>query len=258
MRTQLPNGVQVFSFIGDLPKCLVAQLRTHQRMPAIPLALSCQSSRAVPTESVMTKVPVYVPEFRRRLAGMEEGPVFEGREQAEMQAIWREHERFTLETMNKLANVAPNISKGQINRLLEPHRMTRILMTAPISIWEYFWALRATPNAQGEMEAFAVQTLEAFNRAIKVEAPVHRPFQVDTNEEAVVMAARVSFRSDSRKNILERFKQLWDDQHYGPFEHVVYPTPEEHEGDYTFEGRFVGHRAMPLRQYMLNDLWRPT
>lgn len=250
--TRLPNGVVVYTFVGDLPRSLLAQLRTHQRISQIPIALSAQSSRAVPIEAMLDTVPKFVPKFRKGGKGMKTAGLVSQEKQERLEFLWTELEGVVERYIeNVFLVVEPDLSKGQLNRLLEPFRMVRVAMTAPITIWEDFWSLRCSQDAQDEMQDFANLTKVTFESMTPVSMEVHIPFDAADIYEAVVFGARVSFRSDNKKGIKARYDQLSKDRHWGPFEHVVYPL-EDNTQHYSHElcGRFVGHDCIPLRSYM--------
>lgn len=250
--TRLPNGVVVYTFVGDIPRSLLAQLRTHQRISQIPIALSAQSSRAVPIDVMLDTVPKFVPKFRKGAKGMKTSGLVSQEKQERLECLWAELEGIVEKYIeNVFLVVEPDLSKGQLNRLLEPFRMVRVAMTAPVGIWHDFWELRCSEDAQDEMQDFANMTKVTFENLEPEAKKVHIPFDAKDIYEAVVFGARVSFRSDSKKGVKARYEQLSRDAHWGPFEHVVYPLENTQQHFfYDLCGRFVGYDCIPLRSYL--------
>lgn len=234
----------------DIPKCLVAQLRTHQRLVS-PLALSCQSSRAVPVARMLEQVPFYIPRFVVGGRGMVEGGGVAA--SGLLEEIWLCAMDDARSYVAQLLDMNPTVSKGQINRLLEPFTLTRVVMTGTERLWSDFFELRCSEAAQSEMRMFAdAVRLAIGDAAVNAQKKLlHVPFSKNI-VEAVTVAAQTSYRADKACRDPERlFKQLAADRHWGPFEHVCFMlVPGNFEADHRIQGRFVGELVYPLRGFL--------
>lgn len=234
----------------DIPKCLVAQLRTHQRLVS-PIALSCQSSRAVPVARMLEQVPFYMPRFVAGARGMVEGEALA--DTGELEAEWLMAMDNARDSVRQILHLNSTVSKGQVNRLLEPFTLTRVVMTGTRRMWTDFFDLRCSEAAQSEMRMFAEAVRQAISDAA-AKAPkklLHVPFS-NSIVEAVTIAAQTSYRADKACRDPERlFKQLAADRHWGPFEHVCFMlVPGHFEPDHRIQGRFVGEPVYPLRGFL--------
>lgn len=240
--TEFTLGGKVATVVADLPRFLLPQLKTHERLGApIALALSAQSSRAVPVEE-MLRLCTWTPRFDLGAGGMSHGAPVSSETQRELEREWNVQRAFAIKSVQHMTELCRRheggeLCRGQVNRLLEPFMMTRVVMTGAITeqCWGNFFKLRCSKlfggqaNPQSEMANLADQISLALEMSDVVKSNVHIPL-VDrggrpTFDDAVlacVKAGRVSFRRMEKKSgIWRRFSSFIANNEWGPLEHVV-------------------------------------
>ena len=227
------EGSRITTLMGRIPKVLNAQLNTHGR-----LAISAESSRAIPVEKVIEQVmeDPYIPsKFTKNCRGMvsSEAIDFGLGEDAWLRA--RDSAVGHVRAMAELG-----IHKEIANRLLVPWQWQTVLITA--TEWDNFFHLRCHKDAQGGMRDFACAVRDAIYRSTPVHSLWHTPFVEKTDDydrDAMISAnrcKRVSYaRIDSMLPGEEEFlgaEEMIRLGHMGPF---------EHQADYLegYEGKFI-------------------
>lgn len=138
------------------------------------------------------------------------------------------------------------VSKGLVNRLLEPFMWHTVIITA--TEWDNFFALRAHKNAQLEIRLAAEMMKQAYDASTPKklkEGEWHLPFLQPEEQEwaaadpekarmaVVARCARVSYMTHDGEIDLEAdlklAKRLQDAGHMSPFEHAATPfTRRQH------------------------------
>lgn len=217
--------------LEGFPKWLVAELNTHRV-----LSRNSSSSRAIPSRKIYRQVtfspfsPVYWGKNKKGMTAREE------------LTGWRLR---VAKALHRVASAAPiicsflasriGLHKQITNRWLEPWMKTSVVITA--TQWENFYRLRVHPDAQPELQFFALEMLKAQAKNTPVELQSgewHIPYQDEftdslnlENQLKVCTArlARLSYLNFYGTNSLEEDIKLHDDLlkdgHMSPFEHCA-------------------------------------
>ncbi len=144
----------------------------------------------------------------------------------------------------KMKMLSVGVHKQHANRVLEPYAWHTVIVTG--TYWRNFYALRASPMAQPEIQALAIAMAKAHSTSKPVELDHmewHLPYIFDEDRSEVgdpwVLArissgrcARVSYLTHDGKRSLDEDLKLADrlqsSGHTSPFEHPA--TTHDHTG----------------------------
>lgn len=224
-----PAGCRLTTVLVRYPKFIQAELNTHRAF-----SRNSASSRALSVDQVLatvTDAPV-IPTFRRQGPGMTAGEPLADLPQRVAETYWLVARDAACEVARALA--ALGVSKGHVNRLLEPFLYTYTLITA--TDWDNFTALRASDLAQPEMATLAYAVLDALNASQPTPVAAgdwHLPMaygldglSADTVRlVAAARCARLSYAMLAHDRPvaadLRLAHRLIRDGHWSPFEHIA-------------------------------------
>lgn len=268
------------TFEVTMPRMVLAEFNTHRMF-----SRNSASSRAIPVEKQLTRVlddpfiPVY---WGANQAGMQAEAELEPEEAVVAEANWlrsRDHAVLGAVALvggvGQLKNVALQqrvaglqeqygdwhrplttpVHKQIASRLLEPFMWHTVLVTA--SDWSNYFALRANPKAQPEIQkaAYAMKDLYESHEPtllhqgewhLPLVQPDERNLPVDILKKvATGRCARVSYLThDTGKRDIEKDIELHDrllgGGHMSPFEHVARPMTANEQAANPFNGNFRG------------------
>lgn len=278
------TGYRLTTIQVTVPRFVLAEYNTHRVF-----SRNSASSRAIPVEKQLKKVledpamPVYWGKNKPGMKAHDELDKFETMEAKESWLISRDYAVLGAVALNggiekikdenlahKIADMqedyrynAPDINtsvhKQITNRLLEPFMWQTIITTA--TEWDNFFALRAHPDAQPEIQAAARLMLMAFNESEPDsvnEGQWHLPLIQDDEQEwarnniqeaikvSVGRCARVSYLTHDGKRDIEKDIELHDTLieagHMSPAEHVARPMAASYTRTHVnpFNGNFRG------------------
>ena len=177
-----PKGCRLTTYVLEYPRFVHAELMTHRMF-----SKNAASSRAIPIEKMIQQVidnpamPVWWGKNQSGMQAKEELddttlehkysrriPLTEQTTSyipmTQMQAAkhdWLEARDCAISYVKKLNNL--NLHKQIANRILEPWFNIRIILSG--TEFENFFALRAHPDAQPEIQALAYKMLEEYNKS---------------------------------------------------------------------------------------------
>lgn len=246
------TGKRITTLQVTLHKFLVAQFNTHRVF-----SRNFSSSRAIPTNVLLSQVRDNPAE-----------PVFWGKNQPGMQAeqgldvvTQKFANQYWLDAANQAADMAEKMAKlgvhkQIVNRIIEPFVWVNGVVTS--TEWENWFALRAHPDAQPEIQQLALCMKSALNASTPQKLEVgqwHLPFitqhkqsdlysSVQLCKISAAKCARVSYNNfDGSKTNDDQDYTLFDKlagsipQHMSPLEHQATPLAF---GSSRFEGNFRG------------------
>lgn len=167
-----PHGCRLTTWVLEYPRFVHAELMTHRVF-----SKNAASSRAIPIEKMIEAVqtnPAMPVWWGKNQSGMQakeelddnetirvEGPLGVEYHSARGMAKeeWLRARDRAVQSVQALASIGCH--KQIANRLLEPWFHIRIILTG--TEYENWFALRAHPDAQPEIQALAYQMLEAYN-----------------------------------------------------------------------------------------------
>lgn len=223
-----PQGARLTTFILEYPRFVHAELMTHRMF-----SKNAASSRAIPIEKMIQQVidnpamPVWwgknqsgmqakeeldntQKEFQILLKG-ENGPFLTDRLTSLEYAktYWLKARDEAIQNVKALMCIG--LHKQIANRLLEPWFNIRIILSG--TEFENFFALRAHPDAQPEIQALAYKMLEEYNKSepkrLK-EGEWHIPFG-DKLEDNKIAAARINLYPQSGPTYIGPTPQEWEE-----------------------------------------------
>jgi len=257
-----PDGVRLTTLEVTFPRFILAEFNTHRMF-----SRNSASSRAIPTEILIERVRTnpFIPEtFNKRIKGMGVGETLEDKLHRRAEDEWRQAAIDAAYSAEKLMEIG--IDKSRANRLLEPFLWHTVIVSA--TEWDNFFALRANPAAQPEMEIIARlmrSTMEmSFPRLVDY-GEWHTPLAearegLDAHETTYNSAfvnweivkllsasrcARVSYDrqhdDEAQEATIARANRLIDSFHLSPFEHVAKPMDQATVmPEIKFSGNFRG------------------
>lgn len=246
-------GKRITTLILEYPRYIHSEFMTHRV-----LSKNSASSRAIPIEKVIEDIEQksFYPHFTAKKKGMQGSPATD--EQIDLaQEIWNIAKFDAIRHVQTLNSIG--IHKQNVNRLLEPFFTMKVLCTG--TEWENFFALRAHPDAQPEIQELAKYIKKVMEESVPVvlqEGEWHIPFgdnidvnllhdygieyldnryDIDALKIAIATArcARISYNPpELDKPDYKRDIELYDrlltanPAHLSPFEHVAkVPTRKE-------------------------------
>lgn len=157
------------------------------------------------------------------------------------------------------------IHKQIANRELEPFMWHTVIVTA--TEWDNFYALRANPEAQPEIQKAAYMMRDTQeNSAPELLSPeeYHLPLILEDEQNlpletkimvAIGRCARVSYLTHAGKRDIEKdvelYHRLTTSGHMSPTEHVAHPMTNEERSQNMFSGNFRGWNQ--YRKYLSNE-----
>jgi hypothetical protein len=217
---------RILTLSCDYPRFIHPQVMTYGL-----IRKSTSSSRAIPVKRQLELLEAgafYIPKrLSKNEPGMGAKAFLGDADNAVALDLIEGHLEASKRLMEQLGAIG--VHKQHANRYLEPFLITRCTMTASLEAFQHLIAQRDVDHeVQPEMRALAV----AMREAIAGSRPQYRPFHIPYFEGAtptesdvyyaVARAARDSYlREDVSEEFMGRLKQLWDDGHLGPFEHVA-------------------------------------
>jgi hypothetical protein len=234
------------------PRIIHGEVMTHRVF-----SRNAQSSRACPTVKV-TKQPVFIPAaWTVNRKGMSAAAVLTGADADAATRIWLDMYEAVRIGTEQLA--ALGVHKQHANRAIEPWSYIRVLITA--TDWDNFFEQRIHADAQPEIQELARAMHAAMAASTPVYAAEHMPYltpDVPADLAPAVCAARcarVSYGAFTGErdtaNDLRLARQLWQDKHMSPFEHVAFAGQGARNlrGWRTWREELeTGARLMPVQQ----------
>lgn len=248
-----PRGDRLVTLEAVYPRWMHSQLMTHRAF-----SRNAQSSRAVPIDAMHVQ-SLYTPRFTaaKKLKGMANGEPVDDDLQAELEERWHCAEfavKVQVRWMQDLAEQQGlELCRGQLNRLLEPFRYQKTIITALDDDrgWKNFRRLRLPGRGvQTETGELARAICGALDASEPTERREHVPYGPGLRR-SVVTCARVSFLLDSEelsdRGVARRFKKLLASRHWSPFEHQAFAC-ESGEVHPELAGNFWGASWLQLRK----------
>jgi hypothetical protein len=216
------------------PRFIHAELMTHRVF-----SRNARSSRAVPTERLLTETP-FLPQFAQNQKGMQAGQILDAVSLEEANEIWLHSAEQCQKAARELHGY--KVHKQWANRMLEWFGWIDVLITS--TEWDNFFALRNHPDAQPEFQVLAAMMEEAYSASAGMTTflnpnephlpyinPIEKLSLTPTQQLKISAArcARVSYTPfDGNANIeaeIERFDKLASSVpvHASPLEHQAYP-----------------------------------
>jgi thymidylate synthase ThyX len=219
------------------PRIVLAEFNTHRV-----LSRNSASSRAIPVLKQLMRIeedpflPVY---WGKSQSGMQAKEELSLDDQQKAIAIWLNARDDMTRHVRDLLDL--NVHKQIANRLLEPFMWHTVVVTA--TEWDNFFALRANPDAQPEIQVIAEMMLEIFKTStptllrtgewhLPLVQSEERDGTFERSEEArkisAARCARVSYLTHDGKRDLAAditlYERLVKGGHMSPLEHVATPS----------------------------------
>lgn len=248
--SKAPTGERLITLEAVYPRWMLSQLTKHRAF-----SISSESFRAVPFDKKLA-AKSYVPVFTggAKLRGMANGEVIAPELNTSLQIMWMLAERAVVNVIEGMQDEAEaeglELCRGQINRLLEPFRYQKSIITGLDNAagWGNFRKLRLGEGAQTETRQLAQAIFDAIDSSEPVERIDHVPYGPDI-KRSVVTCARVSFLLGteilSDKGVAKRFDKLLKNRHWSPFEHQAFAGIRR---DVEITGNFYGSPWAQLRK----------
>jgi hypothetical protein len=300
------NRSRLTTFEVNLPRFLLPELNTHRDF-----SRNSASSRAIPVWKQLDKVlnSAFIPlQFGRNKAGMQSAEhVSEednaasrqnwlvGRDVAVIQAFYlaggkeqilkdskgdpraedlckkiEELSYFFRDVIAKIKPTKVGVHKQHANRVLEPYAWHTVIITS--THWRNFYALRASPLAQPEIQELAIQMAKAHVASKSCELDYgewHLPYIHEEDKAEIkdpLQLARVSsgrcsrvsyLTHDGKRSLDADLTQAHDLQRHGhtsPFEHPATPAkPADLTTINISKGGNLGNKWIQLRKLLDNE-----
>ncbi|WP_152360365.1 FAD-dependent thymidylate synthase [Microlunatus speluncae] len=253
------SGRRLVTMEVTFPRLVLAEFNTHRVF-----SRNSASSRAIPIKKQLVRIreePFVPATWGLNQAGMQAEREADEETAAAARTAWLVARDRAVEQAEELLRLG--IHKQLANRLLEPFMWHTVIVTA--TEWSNFFALRANPMAQPEINQVATLMLDAYRGSTPVTIPAggwHLPLlqpeerdgTFEHSEEArrisAARCARVSYLTHDGTRDLEAdlglYRRLVDGGHLSPLEHVATP-----EADGAWVGNFHGWRQ--LRKTIPNE-----
>ncbi|MBX4189620.1 hypothetical protein KW785_03465, partial [Candidatus Parcubacteria bacterium] len=165
------------------------------------------------------------------------------------------------DVLRSMKPLSVGVHKQHANRVLEPYAWHTVIVTG--TAWRNFYALRASPMAQPEIQDLAIAMAQVHMESKPQELDHmewHLPFVSDDDRDEVkeprrlarlssARCARVSYLTHDGKRSLDKDFFMADDLqkngHMSPFEHPA--TTHDHTGAYL--GSYNGNFSSAWMQY---------
>lgn len=152
-------GNRLTTFVLEYPRFCHSELLTHRMF-----SKNSASSRAIPIEKMIQQVidnpatPVW---WGKNQSGMQAKEELNLTDREKAQIKWLEARDIAIGYVRQLMEIG--LHKQIANRILEPWFNIRIILSG--TEFENFFALRAHPDAQPEIQALAYKMLEEYNKS---------------------------------------------------------------------------------------------
>ena len=274
------RGYRVTTMEITFHRTVLAEFNTHRMF-----SRNSASSRAIPIEKMLMRAiasPAWPLTWRSEQPGMQGGEELTGDDLVEAKALLENCAEYTVRQIDAYVKSHPDKStrlhKSYVNRMLEWFSWHTAIVTSVE--WDNFFAQRAHPKAQPEIEVLADMMRVALDASIPVEleigqwhTPYIQPDEADLIDEvklpvSAARCARVSYLTQNGVRSLEDDVALFYDRllagitldddppHWSPLEHVC--TPDNHEPDEEILGNlgFAAHSVWAqLRHHDPLDVW---
>lgn len=255
------------------PRMVLAEFNTHRMF-----SRNSASSRAIPVKRQLDRImsdpfiPVY---WGKNQSGMQASAELVGKEREAAIRDWLTARDYAVEQAKRLLSL--DAHKQVANRLLEPFMWHTVIVTA--TEWDNFFALRANPDAQPEIQVIAKMMKELYAESqptlLKVgewHLPLIQPDERNGIFELTLEARKVSTARCGRVSYLTHdglrdlsadiklYDRLVSGGHMSPLEHVATPdfyVPEVgdfgdvHDPQSIMSGNFRGWKQ--LRKFIPNE-----
>lgn len=252
-----PRGVRLTSWLLTYPRFIHAEFMTHRSF-----SRNAASSRAIPIKKMIEDVeqnPAWPEYWGANQSGMQSRSPLSPMAQDACRARL---DRLRHEAAHAVEDVSFwSLHKQIANRYIEPWAHITVLATATDAGLGNFFALRAHPDAQPEIQVLAYRMLAKYlaaEPALLEWGEWHIPFgdrmpeplsEWDQIAVATARAARISYKTfdgeiDVAKD-LELHDRLAKSGHWSPFEHCAEATPDsdpERFSNFDFGGSASGWR----------------
>lgn len=266
-------GVRLTTMQLCYPRFIHAEFMTHRAF-----SRNASSSRAIPVAKMIEQVrndPAMPIHWGKNQAGMQAREELTGHALWQAKEIWRNAAKFAATCAESMAK--EELHKQCANRILEPFQHINVIVTA--TEWGNFFALRAHPDAQPEIQALAIVMKAAMNGSTPVvrgDNPEdamdwHLPYVSDMERSAnlteplylaklsTARNARVSYLTHDGENPdAAKDVKLHDNLvgaepiHASPTEHVGYPLVNGEEWDKNFRG-WAQYRSTVEASFIQNE-----
>lgn len=153
------KGNRLTTFVLEFPRWILAELNTHRM-----LSKNVASSRAIPIEKMIEMViknPAVPIMYGKNQSGMQSREELVGQELEKAKAAWLKARDRAVESALELSSLG--LHKQYVNRTIENFMYVRAIVSG--TEFENFFALRAHPDAQPEIQALAYKMLEEYNKS---------------------------------------------------------------------------------------------
>lgn len=154
-----PRDCRLTTFVLDFPRWVLAELNTHRVF-----SRNAASSRAIPINKMIEMVlaePAVPSVYGKNQSGMQSKSILEGDELKLAKEGWLQARNRAIESAKELA--ALGLHKQYVNRTIENFMYIKVILSG--TEFDNFFALRAHPDAQPELQALAYKMLEEYNKS---------------------------------------------------------------------------------------------
>ena len=229
------NEIRIVTLELSYHRFIHSEFMTHRVF-----SRNAASSRAIPVSTQLEQVvrdpamPVY---WGINKPGMQADKEADKIGRAAAESIWRTAAADAMQHALQLSKLG--FHKQIVNRLLEPWRIMKVIVTA--TEWDNFFELRISKFAQPEIKVLAVAIFEAMDNSTSQElddTKWHLPYVTeeeisefntkDLRDISAGRCARVSYlnhdktQPDPKKDI-DLASKLASAKHMSPFEHIAKP-----------------------------------
>lgn len=161
-----PDGIRITTFELEYPRFIHSEFMTHRMF-----SRNAASSRAIPVGKMMelTTQQDVRPLWTAEQKGMQGVPLHSA-DVGDADAIWIKARESAIMWASMLNDMG--VHKQNVNRLLEPFQMIKVVLTA--TEYANFFALRCHPDAQPEIQILA--------RLMQDEMEHHKPMELGCGE----------------------------------------------------------------------------
>lgn len=272
------QGNRLTTFVLQFNRWILAETNTHRM-----LSRNVASSRAIPIEKMIEMVndnPAVPSVYGRNQSGMQSKEELTGEELVRAKELWLKARDRAVESARELSSIG--LHKQYVNRTIENFMYVRAIVSG--TEFENFFALRAHPDAQPEIQELAYKMLEEYNKSnpkkllagawhipfgdkfdqnrlneLEIKVYGERTHNTDYYQQqlelkkkiSVARCARISYHNYEGKDDYEADIRLCDrlfgsiPRHLSPTEHVA-----QAQDNQEFIGNFRGFKQY---RYFFND-----
>lgn len=241
------NGKRITTMVLVYPRFIHSEFMTHRAF-----SKNASSSRAIPGKKMLAQVwnnPAMPVAWGKNQAGMQAKEDLKGFRLKLAKLIWKQAAKVACVFAWGLNHAG--LHKQLANRLLEPWQYIHVVVTA--TEWDNFFALRAHPDAQPEIQELAYRMQDAMADSTPRNLGVggwhlpfvgwnERMFQLPLVKLSAARCARVSYLThDGKLPDIAKDVELFDrlvgsiPMHASPIEHQAYAlaSPTEQSGNFV-------------------------